>query len=224
VTAGAEPAGAARAEPAGAARAEILARVRASLVGATGPPPVPRDYRRAGSSDPAALIALLADRLAAYRAGVRRVQPEDVAGAVAEALAGTGTVVVPADAPGAWLSRHLGRVRRDSGRDPVPVAELDAPGVSVLTGCAAAIAETGTILLDAGAAQGRRALTLVPDHHVCVVRAQQVVATVPEGLARLTDPTRPLTLISGPSATSDIELNRVEGVHGPRRLVVIIVG
>ncbi|MPZ29299.1 MAG: lactate utilization protein C, partial [Micromonosporaceae bacterium] len=160
-----------------------------------------------------------------YRASVSRVGPDRLAGTVAGLLGEAAVVVVPADAPPDWLTGHHGAIRPDPDPPdpPVSLAELDAPGVSVLTGCAVAIAETGTIVLDAGPAQGRRALTLVPDHHVCVVRAEQVVATVAEALARLVDPTRPLTFISGPSATSDIELDRVEGVHGPRRLDVIIV-
>jgi L-lactate dehydrogenase complex protein LldG len=200
------------------AREEILARVRASLTGAAPAAVVPRHYRRAGTGERGALIAQFAERVADYRATVHVV--DDPADAVGRVLAGTTTLVVPADLPAEWLSGFAGPVRRDE--EPIPVAELDAPAVSALTGCAVAIAETGTIVLDAGPAQGRRALTLVPDHHVCVVYADQIVATVPEGLARLADPTRPLTFISGPSATSDIELNRVEGVHGPRHLDVIV--
>lgn len=205
------------------ARDEILARVRRSLQAGPQPPrtapaagpEVPRRYRRSGTDDRRSLVATFVERLTDYRAGAHHGL-----GALSQVLAGTTTLVVPADLPAEWLSGYPGEVRAD----PVPLAELDAPGVSVLTGCAVAIAETGTIVLDAGQAQGRRALTLVPDHHVCVVAADQLVATVPEGLARLADPTRPLTLISGPSATSDIELHRVEGVHGPRRLDVIIIG
>lgn len=220
-------------------RAEILARVRAALADAPAVPAVARDYCRQGTRDRAELVALLADRLADYRASVSEVDREALPATLAERL--TGSVVVPADVPPEWLSAYAGTVRRDD--PPVPVAELDAAGVSVLTGCAVAIAETGTIVLDAGPAQGRRALTLVPDHHVCVVTVDQVVATVPEALARLAapagpvkraervraspaqpaPPTRPLTFISGPSATSDIELDRVEGVHGPRHLDVLIV-
>jgi L-lactate dehydrogenase complex protein LldG len=166
-------------------------------------------------------VAQLADRLADYRAGVHHIGDGELAATVARVLAETTTLVAPADLPEEWLSGYAGTVRRDS--EPIPTAALDAPGVSVLTGCVVAIAETGTIVLDAGPAQGRRALTLVPDHHVCVVRAGQIVATVPEGLARLARPAAPLTFISGPSATSDIELNRVEGVHGPRTLDVIVV-
>lgn len=199
------------------ARDEILARVRQALAGSPPAPAVPRTYHRAGTGD---AVARFADRLADYRAGVH-----DGLGALPALLAAAATVVVPADLPPKWLASPEVPalevpVRRDD--PPIPVADLDAPGVSVLTGCAVAIAETGTIVLDTGAAQGRRVLTLVPDHHVCVVYEDQVVASVPEALARLADPARPLTFISGPSATSDIELNRVEGVHGPRRLDVVV--
>jgi L-lactate dehydrogenase complex protein LldG len=201
------------------AREEVLARVRAALGDAPATVTVPRDYRRSAAGDRAELVARFADRVSDYRAEVHLVPAGELAAAIAGTLTRTTALAVPTDLPEGWLSSYQGVVRRD----PIAVSELDAPGVSVLTGCAVAIAETGTIVLDAGPAQGRRALTLVPDHHVCVVRADQIVATVPEGLARLPDPTRPLTFISGPSATSDIELDRVEGVHGPRTLDVIIV-
>jgi L-lactate dehydrogenase complex protein LldG len=201
------------------AREEILGRVRAALAGAAAPEPVPRDYRRADSGPE--VVARFAERVSDYRAEVHRVAASGLAAAITGTLARAATLVVPPDLPPGWLNGFPATVRRDD--PPIPVSDLDAPGVSVLTGCAVAIAETGTIVLDTGQAQGRRAITLVPDHHVCVVTADQIVATVPEGLARLPDPTRPLTFISGPSATSDIELDRVEGVHGPRRLDVIIV-
>ena len=202
-----------------AARDVILARIRAALGDPVASVTVPRDYRTSG----AAGVDVLVDRLEDYRATVRRCAEGDLAATMAGVLTGTATLVVPAGVPGAWLTGYPGRIVRDGDPAPLAVGDLDAPGVSVLTGCAVAIAETGTIILDAGPDQGRRALTLVPDHHVCVVHIGQIVATVPEGLARLADPTRPLTLISGPSATSDIELNRVEGVHGPRRLDVVLV-
>jgi L-lactate dehydrogenase complex protein LldG len=129
-------------------------------------------------------------------------------------------VLVPPGLPSNWLGL--------SGVEQVPDRADDTPHDldrvdSVVTACAVAIAETGTIVLDGGPDQGRRRITLIPDHHICVVRApRQVVSSVPEALRRL-DPTRPLTWISGPSATSDIELDRVEGVHGPRTLEVVLV-
>jgi L-lactate dehydrogenase complex protein LldG len=159
------------------------------------------------------------DRLVDYRATVHRcaADAEAVAAAVAEILGGRGfaSVVVPDGFPQAWLPQSVEAVR-----EPVTNAQLDEVG-AVLTTCAVAVAETGTIVLDAGPGQGPRALTLVPDYHLVVVRADQVRAIVPDAVAALT-PERPLTWISGPSATSDIELRRVEGVHGPRTLDVLI--
>ena len=150
-----------------------------------------------------------------------RVSTVDIAGAVAGALRDRGArrIVVPAGFPDAWLAGADVEPLRDD--PPLSYAALDAAD-GVVSGCAVAIALTGTIILDAGPAQGRRALTLLPDYHLCVVRTDQIVGSVPEALSRL-DPTRPQTWISGPSATSDIELNRVEGVHGPRTLDILIL-
>jgi L-lactate dehydrogenase complex protein LldG len=208
----------------------ILARIRTALrdVPADETPddvPVPRDYRAAHApDDPRALTELLADNLADYRAHVHRCTPAELPATIAGLLSahGSASVAVPADLPSGWLSEADG-VRQITDTPQLSAADLDVVD-SVVTGCALAIAETGTIVLDAGAAQGRRALTLVPDHHICVVRApEQIVASVPLALPRL-DPARPQTWISGPSATSDIELDRVEGVHGPRTLDVVLVG
>ena len=197
------------------ARDEVLGRIRAATRGGPQPAEVPRGYRSAGGFPPGApeLIDLLVRRLVDYRATVHRCGPDGLPAAVAAALAGASAVAVPPGVADGWLAAWTGPVSTD----------LRLPGLAVLTGCAVAIAPTGTIILDAGPAQGRRELSLVPDHHVCVVHAGQVAASVPAALARLADPARPLTLISGPSATSDIELNRVEGVHGPRRLDVVLV-
>ncbi|PRX44607.1 L-lactate dehydrogenase complex protein LldG [Prauserella shujinwangii] len=199
------------------ARGEILARVRAALADRPAPAAVVRDYERSRSvPDP---VGLLVERVADYKAIVHRVAEAEVPERIAERLAARGvtTMAVPADVPGPWRAPGVTWLPDEP---PLALAELDGVG-GVLTGCAAAIAETGTIVLDAGAAQGRRMLSLVPDYHLCVVRADQVAVSVPEALARL-EPVRPLTFISGPSATSDIELDRVEGVHGPRTLEVLV--
>jgi L-lactate dehydrogenase complex protein LldG len=223
------------------AREEILARIRA----ASGPAaPVadvdaayaalPRAYRQA-HHDPAAVdvVALFAQRAADYRAVVERVPAAELAGAVERVLAGISRFVVPDGLPPQWLAglpdsvagkpAGLGqqeRIVRDN--PPLSARELDQI-YGVVTGCAVAIAETGTVVLDHGPGQGRRAITLVPDFHLVVVRADQVAADIADAFARL-DPARPHTLISGPSATSDIELIRVEGVHGPRNLHILIAG
>ncbi|WP_431906483.1 LutC/YkgG family protein [Micromonospora carbonacea] len=198
------------------ARDLVLGRLRAALAApAPTPAETPRDYRPAGvvAADP----DLLADRLTDYRATVHRCADADVARVVAEVLGGR-RVVVPPGLPPHWLPPGVDVVV-DDGLDAARIAAVDG----VVTAAALAVAETGTIVLDGAPDQGRRVVTLLPDVHVCVLRADQVVATVPDALARL-DPRRPLTWISGPSATSDIELDRVEGVHGPRNLHVVLTG
>lgn len=207
------------------AREEVLARIRGALGDAPADTAVPRGYRTQGAYAVGSpeLVEQLVDRLEDYRAVVLRCSADDTAigAAIAQALSdrGIGQSIAPGGVPDTWL-HGLPQSRRDDGR-PGP-RELDGIA-AVVTGSAVAIAETGTIALDGSAWCGRRAITLVPDTHVCVVLARDIVQTVPEGLERL-DPSRPLTLISGPSATSDIELSRVEGVHGPRTLVVVIAG
>jgi L-lactate dehydrogenase complex protein LldG len=184
------------------ARDEVLARVRSAKP--TSAPAVARTYRQSAPLD----LGMFVERLEDYRAVVHRCAAQDLPTLLAELL--TGRVVVPEGFPFDGV--------RDDDLTPRDLDALDA----VVTTCTVAIAETGTIVLDGSPGQGRRALSLVPDRHVVVVRAEQVVQTVPEALARL-DATRPQTWISGPSATSDIELQRVEGVHGPRTLEVVLV-
>ena len=199
------------------AREAVLARVRAALRDVPGeetPADVAVD-RPAPAPATAEQVDLFAERVADYRATVVRCTTAELPDRLAEALAGFRRVLVPADLPAAL--RPDGAVLDEQ----LPVAELDAVD-AVLTTAALGVAETGTVVLDHGPGQGRRAATLVPDVHVCVVHAEQVVPDVPAAVARL-DPTRPLTWVSGPSATSDIELDRVEGVHGPRRLQVLLV-
>jgi L-lactate dehydrogenase complex protein LldG len=207
------------------ARDEVLSRIRTALGGDTGAgPPSPEPsagYRTRGGLDSGRLLDLLAERLAHYRAAVRRSTPAELAAAIGAALAERGArrVVVPSGLDLPALPGIEAIV--DDGLSPQDLDALDG----VITGAAVAIAETGTIVLDGSPDQGRRAITLVPDYHLCIVHADQVVELVPEAVDRL-EPraARPLTWISGPSATSDIELSRVEGVHGPRTLEVILVG
>ena len=195
------------------ARDEILARVRAALADAVEAPEVPRRYRQVPPPSQGDLTGLFAERVADYRATVVRCAHDEVETRIAEALEGARPAV-PADLP--W------QVRGSLVDGGLTAAELDAVD-AVVTAAAIGIAVTGTIVLDNGVGQGRRALSLVPDLHVCVVRIDQVVYSVPEAVAAL-DPRRPQTWISGPSATSDIELSRVEGVHGPRNLHVLLAG
>lgn len=205
------------------ARSAILARIAEALADGPAPTAVPRDYRSAleGTPDRASLVELFAERVGDYRATVSRAAPDGIAAAIGAVFEAEGIrrVVVPRGVPAAWL--RASAAERLADEPPLTTHELDAID-GVVTGCAIAIAETGTIVLDGGPEQGRRALSLLPDHHVCVVRAEQIVGSVPEAIARL-DPARPQTWISGPSATSDIELERIEGVHGPRHLSVVIV-
>jgi L-lactate dehydrogenase complex protein LldG len=202
------------------AREELLARIRDALGPDRAQVAVPREYRTAGSRTREEVLSLFAERVADSRAAVDVT--DDPAGAVERALAGAGArrVVVPHGLPPELRPRGFETVV-DDGLSPDDLDALDG----VVTTCAAACAETGSIALDGGPGQGRRALSLVPDLHVCVVHAEQVVETVPELVARL-EPSaragRPVVIVSGPSATSDIELQRVEGVHGPRRLVVVL--
>jgi L-lactate dehydrogenase complex protein LldG len=208
------------------ARDEVLGRVRRAL-SLSGPAaggsaaPVSRDYRTTSAQPPGSpgLLDRFAERVEDYRASVTRCAEDDasIQTAVRSVLfaADARTVVTPSGLP-AWVA-HEGHVVDHPGLTATELDDIQA----VVTGCAVAIAETGTIVLDGAQLSGRRIITLVPDLHVCVVRAAQVVGSVPEALAEL-DPTRPMTFISGPSATSDIELERVEGVHGPRRLHVVL--
>ncbi|MER7176332.1 LutC/YkgG family protein [Streptomyces mesophilus] len=210
-------------------RERVLARVRRAIGDASDSAStsyaqdVPRDYHEQHGARTAAETAdLLAENLAEYRALVHRAQEAGLPALIARLLAerDADSVLAPAGLPRAWLSAVAARLVQDSP-DSTP-HELDEVS-AVVTGCALAIAETGTLVLDGSPDQGRRRITLIPDHHICVVRVpEQLVSSVPQALPRL-DPRRPLTWISGPSATSDIELDRVEGVHGPRTLQVILV-
>jgi L-lactate dehydrogenase complex protein LldG len=214
----------------GDARADILHRIRSALRDAT-PSDVPRNYRTEDARERDEIVDTFAERVAEYRATVHRVAQSEVADAVERIAneAGAHRIGVPADLPSHW--RPSGADAGGGGGElelvedaSLPVPELDELD-GALTGCAVAIAEVGAFVLGGGAGEGRRALSLVPDLHVCVVREEQVVGLVPEAVRRLEEAVRagrPLTFVAGPSATSDIELDRVEGVHGPRQLHVVI--
>ncbi|WP_430332890.1 LutC/YkgG family protein [Rhodococcus sp. ACT016] len=200
----------------------IMGRIRDALT--LAPPAaveVPRNYRTGRTMPDDECVELLVDRLVDYKAVVHRSGVDELPGVLAGVLGDLDVrrVGVPAGLNDSWLARFDGEVVVDSSDVPAPqLSDLDG----VVTASAVTCAETGTIFLDGSPDQGRRALTLVPDLHVCVVTIDSVEVGVPEALGRLV-PERPTTLISGPSATSDIELERVEGVHGPRNLHVVIV-
>jgi L-lactate dehydrogenase complex protein LldG len=208
------------------AREAVLARIRAALGGRLAEEDVraeyaaiPRAYLRAGQLDPEARLRLFADRLRDYDAQVRETGEGGVRDAIAASLAGSGRFVVADGFPAELLPS--GVVFTPEAQ--ATVADLDACD-GVITACTVAIASSGTIALTHGAGEGARKLTLVPDRHVCVVRATQVVETMPEAMDRLAPlGASRLTLISGPSATADIEMTRIRGVHGPRHLEVVLV-
>jgi L-lactate dehydrogenase complex protein LldG len=203
------------------AREEVLGRIAAALGPGVAVPHVPRDYREAGAAG-GDVVSLFCSRAADYLATVRRLDEDELEAALAEACAERGTKrVIAAPGTGARIP-GLTVVEDSPGIAPAALDDFDA----ALTGCALAVAETGSIVLDGHPESGRRALTLVPDHHLCIVRADQVVASVPDAIAALAPAAkagRPITFVSGPSATSDIELERVEGVHGPRKLDIFVV-
>ena len=204
------------------AKDSMLSRIREALASAPEPPTISRDFRTRDERDRAAILADFVERLVDYKALVTRTDDARLSQAIADACQqhGITRLVVPMDVPAPWLPAQVTVLRDDP---PLTLSDLDESS-GVLTGCVIAIAQTGTIILDGGRYQGRRVLSLVPDRHLCVVYAQQVVGLVPEAIAQLTQrATHPITFISGPSATSDIELSRVEGVHGPRILHVFIV-
>lgn len=200
----------------------VLGRIRDAITLApANDAQIPRQYRTGRTLPDAERIELLVDRLVDYKARVYQCSTTDIAETINGILIANDlkTVGIPVGLDRSWVAGFSGELVVDSSEVPAPELErLDA----VVTGSRVSCAETGTIFLDAGPDQGRRALTLVPDTHICVVHRASVEVGVPEAMAKLT-PERPTTMISGPSATSDIELERVEGVHGPRNLHVVIV-
>jgi L-lactate dehydrogenase complex protein LldG len=204
------------------ARAEVMGRIRSALGAAPPPVEVPRDYRRPGARYGFDAVERFCERVADYDATVHRIGPAEIDATLARVCRERGArrVVVAPGAP--WSPEGVELVADDPPLEPRALDALDG----VISGCALAVAETGSIVLDGDAASGRRAITLVPDLHLCVVRAGQVVPGVPDAIAALrpaAEQGRPITFVSGPSATADIELSRVQGVHGPRTLDVLVV-
>lgn len=214
------------------AKEAILGKIRQALSGVPeeenpGDIDVPRQYRQEGERGADKVGTLFAERVGEYKATVKRVDKNELTAAITESCRReeAGNLVVPDGFPPEWLPDDM-TFLYDKRESPLSHQELDHSD-GVITTCALGVAETGTIILDAGAGQGRRVLTLLPDYHLCIIKEEQIVELVSEGFAHFEQSVReegpPITFISGPSATSDIELSRVEGVHGPRRLEVLIV-
>ncbi|MGA7204731.1 MAG: LUD domain-containing protein [Specibacter sp.] len=212
------------------ARDDVLNRIKSALRDAPVAPEIPRNYRRHSAMTDGQRLEQLVDRLVDYKANVFVVPAAEAPAKLAELLVGSASIVVPHGLPQEWLSVLASPGMNDAG---APAVQLDSPERrltveqldavdAVVTAAAVAVAETGTIMLDGSPSQGRRVISLVPDRHICVLRAADIVEVLPEAIARL-EASSPQTWISGPSATSDIELERVEGVHGPRTLDVVIL-
>lgn len=188
---------------------------------------VPRDYNRESNLSEKEIVSLFKERVSEYKATVKQVDTEELRNTIVQSCKGEAVkkLVVPCDFPKDYLPHNLD-LFFDRKENPLSNQELDEMD-GAITMCGLAVAQTGTIILDAGKGQGRRVITLLPDYHLCILRKSQIVELVPEGFAHFESVVqkdgRPITFISGPSATSDIELSRVEGVHGPRRLEVLVV-
>lgn len=208
------------------AKTEILAGIRNALADQPSIPEVPREYRRVSTLNRADTLDMLEDRLIDYKANVYRETEGSIAGRVSQLLGESAKVVIPPGLDEKWRpegEQYQWIVDTRGGDEGTTLSAEELNVIdAVLTSSTVSCAETGTIFLSGQNDEGRRAITLVPDHHICVVRADTVVELIPESLERL-DPVAPITMISGPSATSDIELVRVEGVHGPRTLDVIFL-
>ncbi|HLW03332.1 MAG TPA: lactate utilization protein C [Ktedonobacterales bacterium] len=205
------------------AREAMLQRIRQALDTARAEDEtILREYQQVGEKDRAAVVAQFVERVEDYKATVIQTTEAALPATMSKVCAERQflRVAAPGDLPQAWLPSGMEVLRDDP---PLSYEALDGVN-AVLTGCRLGIAQTGTIVLDGGVGQGRRALSLIPDAHLCIVEARQIVDLVPEAITALhAHATRPITFISGPSATSDIELSRVEGVHGPRTLIVLLL-